>query len=107
MSYVSHSESTTVQEQPMESTDSSDTTSGGASNWQQASSVLGMYTVYYDLHCVCVCVVTGSDYEVAVSNLMTLGFDRESTVRALHASFNNPDRAVQYLMGVSDFDYTI
>jgi len=39
----------------------------------------------------------GADYENMVVNLMGLGFPREQVVRALKASFNNPDRAADYL----------
>ena len=45
--------------------------------------------------------VTGEAYDLAVANLMGMGFEREQVVRALHASFNNPERAAEYLFSVS------
>ncbi|KAG0074171.1 hypothetical protein BGZ90_010968 [Linnemannia elongata] len=48
-------------------------------------------------------LLTGPHFETAIQNMMEMGFPREQCMNAMRASFNNPDRAVEYLMtGIPD-----
>jgi len=58
------------------------TSSNESYNWESSGSVL----------------VTGEAYEQAVNSLIEMGFEKDQVVKAMRASFNNPDRAAEYLM---------
>ena len=45
--------------------------------------------------------VRGEQYQTTITNLMALGYEHDQVVRALRASFHNPDRAAEYLFTVS------
>ncbi|NXN77555.1 RD23A protein, partial [Bombycilla garrulus] len=42
--------------------------------------------------------VTGSEYETMLAEIVSMGYERERVVAALRASYNNPHRAVEYLL---------
>ncbi|KAI4892518.1 hypothetical protein NFI96_013278 [Prochilodus magdalenae] len=47
--------------------------------------------------------VTETEYQTMLTRIMSMGYERERVVAALRASFNDPHRAVEYLLNVFQF----
>ena len=52
-------------------------------------------------------LLTGSALEASITELMSLGFSRQQVEQALQSSFNNADRAAEYLLSVGDCQNSI
>jgi UV excision repair protein RAD23 len=44
--------------------------------------------------------VTGENLQTSINNMVEMGYPKDEVMRALRASYNNPDRAVEYLLTV-------
>ncbi|KAJ7072396.1 hypothetical protein C8F01DRAFT_1103857 [Mycena amicta] len=42
--------------------------------------------------------LSGAALQTTITNMVDMGFTRDQVIRAMRASYNNPDRAVEYLM---------
>uniref|UniRef100_A0A3Q2Q9V9 UV excision repair protein RAD23 n=1 Tax=Fundulus heteroclitus TaxID=8078 RepID=A0A3Q2Q9V9_FUNHE len=79
------------EEKPSPTAEPSSTTSGSSGSSESSSSLNLISEAVSTL-------VTGSSYDAMVNEMMLLGYGREEVVSALRASFNNPDRAMEYLL---------
>lgn len=49
----------------------------------------------------------GSERAAAIENMESMGFPRADIDRAMRAAYNNPDRAVEYLLNVRGISFHV
>lgn len=45
-------------------------------------------------------MVMGESFNQAVNDICNMGFARDDVIKAMQAAYNNPDRAIEYLINV-------
>lgn len=98
------SETTSKSETKPEATATNETTTSSSTNTSasEATTTTGSDTPAGDASSASFndpsAFATGSARDIAISNMIEMGYPRDQVIAAMRAAFNNPDRAVEYLL---------